>query len=365
MDVKEVVEYLKELYTIPIMHRLVVILIYALLAKLVDTFVIRILVRIAAKTKFTLDDKIVPILHTPLLVTVVFVGVLHALTMPPDLVPPWEKVLPATAKTIILLFWITAILKFFSLVVESNMHDAISRGKIGQDLFMLLKNVVRVIMIIMSLLWLLSIWHVNMAPLFASAGIAGIAVALAAKDTLSNFFGGISIFADKTCTVGDYIILDNAERGEVMEIGIRSTRIKTRDDVLITIPNSILANSKIINESAPIPRFRIRVPVGVAYGSVLDQVEEILLMVAAANKAVIKEPAARVRLRSFGSSSVDFELLCWVDEPSLKGLATHNLLKEIYNAFTEHKISIPYPQQDIYIKEFADRNNVDTLKEAC
>jgi small-conductance mechanosensitive channel len=134
--------------------------------------------------------------------------------------------------------------------------------------------------------------------------------------------------------------------------------------VLITIPNSILANSKVINESAPIPRFRIRVPVGVAYGSELDQVEEVILAVAAANKAVISEPGARVRLRGFGASSVDFELLCWVDEPSMKGLVTHNLLKEIYNAFTEHKISIPFPQQDIYIKEFTGRNNSETFKEA-
>ncbi len=365
MNVKELGTYLQELYTIPLMHRLVVVLVYALLAKLTDIFMIRILLRITAKTKMVLDDKTIPILRAPLLVTVVFVGVLHAISLPPNLAAPWETILPAITKTIILLFWISAILNFFGLLVESNMQAAIHRGKIGQDLFMLLKNVIRVIIILMCLLWLLSIWHVNMAPLFASAGIAGIAVALAAKDSLSNFFGGISIFADKTCNVGDYIILDNSERGQVMDIGIRSTRIKTRDDVLITIPNSILANSKIINESAPIPRFRIRVPVGVAYGSVLDQVEEVLLAVAAANKAVIIEPAARVRLRSFGSSSVNFELLCWVDEPSLKGLATHNLLKEIYNAFTEHKISIPYPQQDIYIKEFAGRNNSKTLKEAC
>ena len=118
-----------------------------------------------------------------------------------------------------------------------------------------------------------------------------------------------------------------------------------------------MINSKIINESAPIPRFRIRVPVGVAYGSVLNQVEEIMLAVAAANMMVIKEPEARVRLRAFGASSVNFELLCWVDEPSLKGITTHNLLKEIYNAFNEHNISIPFPQQDVYIKEIAGRNN--------
>ena len=84
---------------------------------------------------------------------------------------------------------------------------------------------------------------------------------------MANFFGGISLFADQAYKVGDYIILDRGERGEVMDMGLRSTRIKTRDDVMITIPNAILANSKIINESAPVPRFRIRVPFGVAYGT--------------------------------------------------------------------------------------------------
>ncbi|MFA6464885.1 MAG: mechanosensitive ion channel domain-containing protein, partial [Desulfurivibrionaceae bacterium] len=148
---------------------------------------------------------------------------------------------------------------------------------------------------------------------------------------------------------------DNAQRGEVVEIGVRSTRMMTRDDVLITIPNSILANSKIINESAPIPRFRIRVPLGVAYGSDLEQVEAVLLAVAAANPAVVKDPASRVRLRSFGASSVDFELLCWVADPSVKGLEVHNLLKGIYTAFAAHGISIPFPQQDVHIKELPER----------
>lgn len=353
----EIVEYLKELYATPMAHRLVVVLIYVLLAKLADLFVNRLLVKLASMTKFSLDDALIPILHVPMVLTVFFIGLLHAVTIPPELVPPWDRFLPAFAKTCILISWTGALLRTFALIAESNMKTAISRGKIGQDLFMLLKNVARVIIVILALLWLLSIWHVNLAPLFASAGIAGIAVALAAKDTLANFFGGISIFADKTFTVGDYIILDNSERGEVVEIGIRSTRIKTRDDVLITIPNSILANSKIINESAPIPRFRIRVPVGVAYGSKLDEIEAILLAVAAENKAVVTEPAARVRLRGFGASSVDFELLCWVEDPSLKGLQVHHLLKEIYRAFAEKGVTIPFPQQDIHIKEIAGHGN--------
>jgi len=134
-----------------------------------------------------------------------------------------------------------------------------------------------------------------------------------------------------------------------VEIGIRSTRIKTRDDILITIPNSILANTKIINESAPVPRFRIRVPVGVAYGSDVEEVEGVLLAVAAANVNVAPDPAPRVRMRRFGDSSVDFELLCWVEDPSLRGLEIHNLLKAVYKAFADKGITIPFPQRDVHL----------------
>jgi small-conductance mechanosensitive channel len=352
----ELSPFLQDLSRQPIIQRLLIIAAYALLAKAVDIFVNRILKRLAAAyTTTDIDDKVIDILHTPIVFSVFFFGVLHAVTMEPGLAAPWEKFVPALAQSVALVIWTLAALRLFVVVGEHYLKSISERGKIGADLFLLLKNVVRVIVVVSALIWLLSIWNVNLAPLFASAGIAGIAVALAAKDSLANFFGGISIFADKTFKVGDYIIIDNAQRGEVVEIGVRSTRMMTRDDVLITIPNSILANSKIINESAPIPRFRIRVPLGVAYGSDLEQVEAVLLGVAAANPAVVKDPAPRVRLRSFGSSSVDFELLCWVADPSVKGLEVHNLLKGIYTAFAAHGISIPFPQQDVHVKGLPER----------
>ncbi len=343
--------YLQELSRLPIMQRLMVIVAYAILAKVVDIFVNRILKRLAAAyTETDLDDKAIDILHTPIIVSIFIVGLLHAMNLPPGLAPPWERFVPAAAQSVALVIWTLAALRFCVVLGDHYLGRISEPGKIGADLFLLLKNVVRVVIIVSALLWLLSIWNVNLAPLFASAGIAGIAVALAAKDSLANFFGGISIFADKTFKVGDYIIIDNSQRGEVVEIGVRSTRIMTRDDALITIPNSILANSKIINESAPIPRFRIRVPVGVAYGSDLDQVEAVLLSVAINNPAVVKDPEARVRLRSFEASSLDFELLCWVEDPRLKGLEVHNLLRGIYKAFAENSIAIPFPQQDVHVK---------------
>jgi small-conductance mechanosensitive channel len=334
---------------IVLLKRLAIVFIYAILAKGADIFIGRVLRNLASKTKVTFDDKLIGFLHVPIYWSVFWFGILHALSIEP-LADPWEIILPRVAQSMILIIWIVAMIKIFNLMVEHSISHAHEKGKIGKDIFMLLKNVIRVVVIIAGLLWFLAIWEINLTPLFASAGIAGIAVALAAKDTLANFFGGISLFMDNAYKVGEYIILESGERGEVVEIGIRSTRIKTRDDVIVTIPNSIMANSKIINESAPIPRFRIRVPIGVAYGSNLEKVEEILLAVANANENIEKYPESRVRLRTFADSSVNFQLLCWVKDPRDKGIETHNLLKAAYNAFDAEGISIPFPQRDIHIK---------------
>jgi MscS family membrane protein len=348
MDFSAIFDSIRLLKEHIILKQLVVIVIYAILAKIADLLIDKVLKRFAARTSIGFDDQIIETLHGPLVWSLFLLGVQHALVLRP-MEQPWQTVLPAGCKTLILFIWIFASIRLVNRLADRNLGRVLTRGKIGNDLFLLLKNILRVVIVASGLLWLLSIWKVDLTPLFASAGIAGIAVALAAKDTLANFFGGISIFADNTFKVGDFIVLDSGERGEVVEIGIRSTRIKTRDDILITIPNSILANSKIINESAPLPRFRIRVPVGVAYGSNLVEVEEILLGVAEANTNVVREPAPRIRVRRFGESSVDFELLCWVDDPSQRGREIHNLLKAIYQAFGDRHVSIPFPQRDVHL----------------
>lgn len=187
------------------------------------------------------------------------------------------------------------------------------------------------------------------AAVFASAGVAGVAVALAARETLANFFGGVSIFLDRPFRAGDYIVIESGERGEVRAVGMRSTRLLTRDDVLITIPNSVITNVKIVNQSAPRAPFRVRIKVGVAYGSDLDAVEEALLSSAAENSLVLESPSPRVRLRAFGDSSINYELLVWVGHPKYRGRSVHQISREIYRRFSEQDIVIPFPQRDVYL----------------
>jgi len=164
-------------------------------------------------------------------------------------------------------------------------------------------------------------------------------------------FSGIFIVADAPYKIGDYIVLDTGERGQVTHLGMRSTRLLTRDDVEVTIPNAVIANAKIINESGgPWVKHRIRVPLGVAYGSDVDEVCSVLEETAKGHPEVVKQPGPRVRMRAFGASSLDFELQFWIDHPELRGRIRHDLLKDIYKAFETRGIEIPFPQTDIHLR---------------
>ena len=216
----------------------------------------------------------------------------------------------------------------------------------------LFNNTLKLIIIGGGTYFVLLIWNINVTAWLASAGIAGLAIGFAAKDTLANLFSGIFIMADSPYKIGDFIVLDSGERGRVTMIGLRSTRVLTTDDIEITIPNAVIANTKITNESGgPYEKHRVNAIVGVAYGSDIDQVREILFRIAENNKIVCDHPEPKVRFRAFGDSSLDFQLLCWIENPASRGQTIDELNTAIYKEFNKQKIEIPFPQRDIHIKK--------------
>lgn len=215
----------------------------------------------------------------------------------------------------------------------------------------LIHNVMKVVLVALTIYFIFLAWSIDVTAWLASAGIVGLALSFAAKDTLSNLFAGVSIIMDAPYKTGDFIVLDSGERGVVTEIGLRSTRILTRDDIQITVPNGLIGNSKIINEAGgPSERHRIRIAVGVAYGSDIDHVIATLARVADDNEDIVDNPAPRVRFRTFGDSSLDFELLGWINRPVDRGRVTHELNCAVYKAFRDGGIEIPFPQRDLHVR---------------
>jgi len=333
----------------PIYQALGIVLAFAVFAMVFNFIIIRFLKKITAKTSIKGDDYLLDLLQRPVFVSLVIVGLTQA-TRVLGLPETVTLITTSLLKTIVVFVWASFAIKFakFLLTQFSTSKD---KQFIQKSTLPLFSNLANLIIIALAIYFIFLAWGIDVTAWIASAGILGLAISFAAKDTLANLFSGVFILADAPYKLGDFIVLDSGERGKVTHIGIRSTRMLTRDDIEITVPNSVMGNAKITNEAGgPSNKRRIRIPVGVAYGSDIDHVREILEGVAAGNEKVCKLPEPRVRFRTFGASSVDCELLCWIDQPVLRGQVHDQLFCEVYKKFIEHDIEIPYSKQDVYVK---------------
>jgi small-conductance mechanosensitive channel len=335
----------------PGLRALEVILLFLVLAALVNRLIQRIMSRMASLTETDLDDKILAILHRPVFTTVSLLGVVLGV-YEFDLAPNLLLLTLSTIKTILIVIWMVFGLRLSRIVLE-GFKDRPERFEFIQpSTEPLLRNAAAVLLLLTAAYAILVAWDIQVTGLVASAGIVGLALSFAAQDTLGNLFAGVAILLDRPYKLQDYIILDSGERGEVTHIGLRSTRLLTRDDVEVSIPNSVMGAAKIVNEASGVPqRYRIRVAVGAAYGSDIDHVMAVLHKVGTDHPKTRGYPEPRVRFRSFGESSLDFELLCWIEEPADRGRIVHELNCEVYRKFGEFGISIPFPQRDLHIKE--------------
>ena len=326
---------------------------FILVGKIAEWVLSRMIGRVARRSSTDLDDKLVALTHKPIFVSFVLLGLgfaTHRIGLPETT----QFVTLAALKTIAIFIWYG----FFRSVTELAVQAARTRGTsklVQSGMLQLSQNVIKVLMFALFVYFIFIAWRIDLTAWIASAGIVGLALSFAARDTLSNLFAGVSIVADAPYKTGDFIILETGERGVVTHIGLRSTRLMTRDDVEITIPNGVIGNSKIINEAGgPSKKHRIRVAVGVAYGSDIDEVIATLEQVAADHDEICQQPVPRVRFRNFGDSSLEFELLCWINQPVDRGRLRHEIHCAIYKAFAREGIRIPFPQHELHVRSMPE-----------
>lgn len=235
--------------------------------------VIKSLKVMVAKTKTTLDDKLLNIIEPPLKLLVVALGFYLAVKWLD--IKSFELIAISIEKTLItfIIFWIlyravnefSYIFKKFSSKLNQNLSDDISN---------FISKFLKVIIIVIGAMTILDGWGINVSAFVASLGLIGMAFALAAKDTTANLFGSLVIFADKPFEKGDWILTPDVE-GTIDSIGIRSTRVRTFAQALVSIPNAVIANSAITNWSQMGKR-RIKMRLGLTYSTNTAQLENIL-----------------------------------------------------------------------------------------
>ena len=335
----------------PRVHAILVALGAVVAAAVVDWIFRVVMRRVVGRTKTDLDDVIVNTIRRPLAVTVLLFG-LWVSFQGLGLSHPVPFVTRGVLMSIAVLYWAIIVAQVVSIVL-----DALARGEgsaVNVQTRPIYALVARVLIVGAAAYFLLLAWEVDVTAWLASAGIVGIAVGFAAQQSLANLFAGVSILTDAPYKIGDFLALENDMRGRVTQIGFRSTRILTLDDVEVIIPNSKIAGAVIVNESGgPYERSRIRVPVSVAYGTEVEEARAILLDVArtASNEIVLERPENEplVRFVKLGESGLELELLVWIVLPEARGRVVDALNTQIYNRLRAARIEIPYPKHDVYV----------------
>ena len=195
---------------------------------------------------------------------------------------------------------------------------------------------------------------VNIMPFVAGAGVAGVAIGFAAKDTLSNFIAGVLLLIDRPFEVGDRIELweapaGSATWGDVINIGLRATTIRNTDNIEIIIPNNVIMTRDIVNYTASSTSIRVRVNIGVSYDADIARAKALIIDVARTLEWVQEDPPPKVVVRNFGESSVELQLRVWIRDARKRMDTISEVTDRVKMAFDREGIEIPYPKRDITI----------------
>lgn len=241
--------------------------------------------------------------------------------------------------------------------MEKGIADR-TENKIDDILFDLLNKFAGAIIYLTATILALDTLGINVMPFVAGAGVLGVALGFAAKDTLSNLIAGVLLIIDRPFEIGDRIEVwrapkDSATWGDVIDIGLRATKIKTTDNIVVIIPNNEIMTRDIVNYTIINSKIRVRINVGIAYDTDLALAKKAVLAVAGDIDWIAKEPVPKVVVRNFGESSVELQLRVWIPDARRRMDTISHVTDRIKECFDEQGIEIPYPKRDITIIERA------------
>lgn len=263
-------------------------------------------------------------------------------------------------------FFYAALIIFFSIPVNRILIIILSyletylaartKTKIDDIIFDLLNKFSGIIIYTLAVMLALDTLGFNIMPFVAGAGVVGIAVGFAAKDTLSNLIAGVLLIIDRPFEIGDRIEvwsapIGSATWGDVIDIGLRATKIRTTDNIIIIIPNNEIMMRDIINYTIITSKIRIRINIGIAYDADMAKAKEVVLSVVDEIPWISKDPKPKVVATAFGESSVDLQCRVWIDDARRRIDTISQVTDQVKEAFDKEGIEIPYPKRDIIIKE--------------
>ena len=260
------------------------------------------------------------------------------------------NILPNVLKIVVILL----LTVFLARIAVGLLNVYSKRSKVvlpGTSIFV---NLTKILVFLIGIMILLQSFGISITPILTALGVGGLAVALALQDTLSNFFAGLQIIASKQVRPGDYVKLESLDEGFVEDITWKNTTIKALRNNLIIIPNSKLSSTIITNYHLPEKEMSIVVPVGVSYDSDLKHVETVTIEVA---KELLREIEGGVpefepfiRYNAFADSSINFNVILRVKEFVNQYPVQHEFIKKLHERYGKEGINIPFPIRTVFMK---------------
>jgi len=308
------------------------------------------------RTATDLDDKLVERLRHPVAISL-FIFFLNVALVPIAFTSGAADVLNKLIASGNLILIGTIINRVLATLFEHYGKKGMisTASKTVDHIFPLVRKFITLIVYAFVFLFILMLWGVQIAPLLAGAGIAGLAIAFSLQETLKNLFGGVSLAIDKSFTVGDRIKLNDGTVGTVQDISLRSTKIRTFDGDLIVVPNGKIANENFHTYAQPTQETRVFVTFGVVYGSDVAKTKKVVLDAIKGIEHQIDRPeqgmGMGVQFTEMGAYSLNFRAAFWVDDYRNSWDAKLEATQRIYDALNKAKIEIALPTQVIYTKK--------------
>ncbi len=308
--------------------------------------------RLTKMTKTTLDDELLQSIKRPIFLFSIIIGIYISLLRINSLEP--YHPLMFKAFLIFLIFSATyTIVRIFSTFISWHGRTLSSNDASNDNFMPIIQKIFSVFIYLLALVIVLDQMGVKVTALVASLGVASLAVALALQETLSNFFSGLYLIADKPFKKGDFIKLETGEEGYVDEVGWRSTKIKLLKNNMIILPNSKIAQSRITNYCNHEKEMSFVLQCGVAYGSDLDKVEKVTINVTKdvlrKTDGGIKNFEPFIRYHTFGDSNIQFSIILRINDYVSNYLVVHELIKTLTKEYAKQGIEISWPVRKVFM----------------
>ena len=330
-----------------------VVVISMLVAALVHFAMFPLVTRLTHHTPTELDDVIIRAVRLPINVAIVVLGVYLSLTLTLDLPTGVQHAIDLGARALGVLLFVVLVGRVFSRVMDWAIaeQDKREHHTVDTRLLLMLRRVLVGLIYALGLLLVINTLGIPISPLIAGLGLGGVAVALAIQPTLSNLFAGTYVMTEGVVSPGDYIEMEGGVAGYVLEVGWRSTRLRTWGNNLVVVPNARFAETIITNYYEPTPPVNVYLTCGVSYDSDLARVEavsmDVMNEVLESSPHGVREYGAYFGFENFGESNVDFWLFVQARDRLASFELRSELINELHRRFDEEGIVINYPVRAI------------------